>query len=391
MDFTPLKNLLDNLTNWKIPGNTISVCIDNKEVFAYQSGYADYENKIKMTSDTLLNVYSCSKVITVTALMQLYEKGFFTLDTPLYDFIPEFKEMFVKRDDGEIEKAKNIITMRHLFTMTSGLTYNVSAPGIIKAKEITDGKMNTLTVAKCIASDPLAFEPGTRWYYGLSHDILGAVAQVITGKKFSDYVTENIFLPLGMNNSYYHNDGVQERMAQQYHFYPNFTDTDKENFKNGFKNSYTDNLRRVGNAVGFVFGSEYDSGGAGVTTSTDDYSKFASALANDGIGATKEQILKPNTINLLSTDQLNETLHKDFDNDNTAGYGYGLGVQTVTDLSLFKNLGSLHEFGWGGAAGSNDFINPEMRLSCFYGQHTLNPPSYLYHRLVRNTVYECLK
>ena len=77
MDFTPMKDYMDRLTDWIIPGNSISVRVDNKEVFTYQSGYADVENKIPMTADKLFNIYSCSKVATVTAAMQLYERGFF--------------------------------------------------------------------------------------------------------------------------------------------------------------------------------------------------------------------------------------------------------------------------------------------------------------------------
>jgi len=163
MDFTPMKEFMDRLTSWRIPGNSISVCINNEEVFNYQSGYDDYENKIKMRNDRLFNIYSCSKVTTVTAALQLYEKGYFLLDDPLYDFIPEYKEMYLKDKDGNIKKAEKPITMRNLFTMTSGLSYNCETPAFDKAREITGGKMDTLTVAKCVAGDLLSFEPGEKW------------------------------------------------------------------------------------------------------------------------------------------------------------------------------------------------------------------------------------
>ena len=77
MDFSALKNFMDRLTDWRIPGNSIRVCIENKEVFSYQSGWSDVEKKIPMTQDKLFNIYSCSKIATVTAAMQLYEKGYF--------------------------------------------------------------------------------------------------------------------------------------------------------------------------------------------------------------------------------------------------------------------------------------------------------------------------
>ena len=126
MNFDLMKNFMNSLTSWRIPGNCISICKDGKEIFTYQSGYSDYENKVPMTSDGLFNIYSCSKVLTVCAALQLYEKGLFLLDDPLYDFIPEYKTMYVQRD-GETKKAENTITLRHLFTMTSGINYNCNS------------------------------------------------------------------------------------------------------------------------------------------------------------------------------------------------------------------------------------------------------------------------
>ena len=134
MDFSYLKNFMDKLTGWIIPGNSVSVCIDNKEVFSYQSGFSDIESGEKMTKDKLFNIYSCTKPITVAAALQLYEKGTFLLDVPLYEFIPEFKEMYLENG----KRAQNPITIRHLFTMTSGLTYNTQTPAFEKAKKLTD-------------------------------------------------------------------------------------------------------------------------------------------------------------------------------------------------------------------------------------------------------------
>ena len=102
MNFEALKNFMDRLSSWRIPGNSISVCVGGKEVFSYQSGYENYENKTPMTPGKLFNIFSCSKPITVTAALQLYEKGFFLLDDPLYDFIPEYKDMYIKNADGSI-------------------------------------------------------------------------------------------------------------------------------------------------------------------------------------------------------------------------------------------------------------------------------------------------
>lgn len=136
MNFKPMIDFMNRLTAGLVPGNNISIYIDNKEVFNYSSGYADIENKIPMSSDKLINIYSCSKPATIVGALQLFEKGYFLLDDPLYDFIPEFKDMYIKTENG-IKKADNHITMRHLFTMTSGLTYNTKTDGFKKAAELT--------------------------------------------------------------------------------------------------------------------------------------------------------------------------------------------------------------------------------------------------------------
>jgi len=180
MDLSIIKEYMDRLTSWRIPGNSISVCLENKEIFSYQSGYADLENKIKMSTEKLLNIYSCTKVATVTAALQLYERGYFLLDDPLYEYIPEYRYMLVKDPSGNTVKAKSHITMRQLFTMTSGMNYILNSPSIQKARELTEGRMDTLTVAKCIASEPLSFHPGEGWLYSLSHDVLAAVVEVIS-------------------------------------------------------------------------------------------------------------------------------------------------------------------------------------------------------------------
>lgn len=380
---------MDRLTAWRIPGNSISVRIDNKEVFSYQSGFESLEKKTPMTDKMLFNIYSCSKVATVTAALQLYERGFFLLDDPVYEFIPEYRDMYVKDGDSTLKKATAPITMRQLFTMTSGLSYNTETEAFAKARALTGGKMNTLTVAKCLASDPLSFEPGERWQYSLSHDVLGAVVEVISGKKFRDYAKENIFIPLEMNDSYYHNDTVLDRVAEQYRY----VDSDEKNIVNlqsSSESQATGKTINVGKGVSHVFGSEYDSGGAGITTTVSDYSKFISALANGGVGENGERIISKGTIDLLRANQLNQTLSKYFFWQQHKGYGYGLGVRTMINTAEGGSNGSVGEFGWGGAAGATVIIDPSLRLSAFYTHHMLNPQEAYYQPRLRNTLYACL-
>lgn len=389
MDFTYLKEFMDRLTGWRIPGNSVSVWHDGKEIFRYSSGFSNLEEQIPMNGTELLNIYSTSKVCTVTAALQLYERGFFLLDDPVSEFIPEFDEMYVL-DNGAIRRAEKKITMRQLFTMTSGLTYNTNTDAFRKARELTGGKMDTLQVIKCLASDPLAFEPGERWNYSLSHDVLAAVVEVISGRKFRYYVKENIFDPLDMNDSFYHNDTVLDRMAEQYRYVDDRKDGDV--VKAQFSGIGADGgIVNEGKGNSLIFGSEYDSGGAGITTSVGDYAKFAQALALKGKGVNGERILSEGTVDLMRANQLTEQQKKYFDWDSVKGYGYGLGVKTLDSIALSGSTGTPGGFSWGGAAGATILVDPDEKLSLFYAHHMLNPQETYYQPRLRNVLYTSFK
>lgn len=392
MNFEALKNFMDHLTDWRIPGNDVSVYVDNQEVFRYQSGYMDVENKIKMNDQCLLNIYSASKVTTAVAGMQLLEKGKFVLDTPVYDFIPEFKEMYIKGKNGEITKAQKPITMRHLFSMTSGFDYNMTKEVLTEAGEKTCGRYDTVDVIKCMAAKTLSFEPGTKWQYGLSHDILAGVVEVISGRRFRDYVRDNIFEPLGMKETFYHRDDeVLKRMAPQYIFVNDEeAKLDLVEAQANDMSKYGGHLERTDGSVDFIFGEEYDSGGAGIVTSVNDYIKLTNALANGGVGTTGERILSSAAIELMKTNQLTEPMRVDFVWPQLAGYGYGLGVRTMIDKGAGGSLSSLGEFGWGGAAGATVLVDTDRKLAVFYAHHMLNQQETYYQPRLRNVVYSCL-
>lgn len=389
MDFTALKDFMNRLTAWRMPGNTVSVYLKGKEVFRYSSGYANLEEKIPMTGDELLNIYSCSKATTVTAALQLYEKGFFLLDDPLYDFLPEFRHMCVKNADGTLREAKNPVTMRHLFTMTSGITYNTQTPAFDKARKMTAGKMDTLTLVRCLAEEPLTFDPGDDWQYGLNHDILAGVVELISGKRFSHYVQDNIFGPLNMQGATYHNDLVMDKMAEQYQFV-NSTETDLVKLQMSADIRQDGYLENIGKKNILDFGENYDSGGAGITISVPEYAKFGDAMANGGVGATGERIIAPQTVELLRTNQLSARQRETFSQGKFRGYGYGLGVRTMMERGESGSLSSVGEIGWGGAAGGNLIVDPALGISAFYAHHMLNPAEEYYQPRLINTLYSCL-
>ena len=391
MDFTNLKNFMHDMARERTPGNAVEVYLGGKSVFRYASGYADIETKTPMTGDEMFYIYSCTKIATATAGMQLLERGKILLDEPLYEYIPEFKDMCVKTPEGNLVKAENPITIGDLFKMTAGFDYNLKSPGIQKAREITGGKMDTVDVVKCLASEPLSFQPGTNWQYSLCHDVLAAVISVVSGKKFRDYVRENLFEPLGMTESVYHNTPETiQRMASQYCFVPYEGEAQDavEAQKNG--NAKDGFFQNAGKGNGFILGEEYDSGGAGIITTVPDYMKLISALANRGMSLTGERILSGYAVDLMRTDHLTPEQKKGYNWRACVGCGYGLGVRTHTTPAQSGIISNPGEFGWGGAAGSSVIIDPAIRLGVFYVQHTLNPREYYYQPRLRNVVYSCL-
>lgn len=384
MNFEYMKNFMDSLTEWIIPGNSVVIYKDGKKVFEYSSGYSDLEKKIKKTGKEQLYIYSCSKVATVTAALQLYEQGKFLLSDPLYEYLPEFKKMYLK-DGDRIKAAENPITIRDLFTMTAGLSYATNTPAFEKARKLTDGKMDTRTVIKCLAEEPLLFEPGARWNYSLCHDVLAVLAEVVSGMRFSEYMKKHIFEPLDMNNSYYHapNDVI---ISPQYIY----EIQDTKNIVELQQKEHTTGVvkRAYGNEL--VFGENYDSGGAGIITTVDDYAKFAAALANSGTGLNNNRILSSATVKLMKTNQLNEAQRKTMNWRRLRGYGYGLGVRTLIDKAESGSNSSIGEIGWGGAAGATIIADTEEKVAFFYAHHMLNPQEEYYQPRLRNVLYSCL-
>lgn len=393
MNFEILKNLMDQfVTDGYAPGNSIIVKLKGNTVFEYACGYSDVSKKTPMTGNEYFYLYSCSKITTVVAALQLMEQGRYLLSDPVYEYIPEFKNMLVKDSDGNVTNAKNPITILNLFNMTAGFSYDTSLDYISKAKSISNGKMDTATVIKCLAKEPLYFEPGLKFSYSMAHDVLAYFVECISGKRFSTYVQENIFNPLEMNKSTYRvSDYIKENMAAQYRFVSNNEDNCQDIVNSQISCTSKDGYfidAKKNNTL--IFGDEYDSGGAGIVSVPEDYIKLATALANYGTSHTGERILSPQTVELMRTNTLDENQIKTFNWDSLRGYGYGLGVRTMMDRVKGSSLGNIGEFGWGGAAGSSVHIDPSIGLSVLYTKHTLNPREAYYMPRVRNSVYACL-
>ena len=374
--FSALQKYLDTIpVREKVPGLDLKVLHKGKEVFRYQCGYKDRENKVPMKGDELYMLYSASKPITCAAGLRAMEEGKFLMGHPLWWYLPAFKDVKIKRYDENgkltLEPAKDFIRIHDIFNMTAGFNYDCQSPEI-KEAVAKNPKAPTLEIASAIAKMGLDFEPGTRWQYSLCHDIVAALVEASTGERFSDYVKRVIFDPLGMEAYYHMTPEIEPRVMTQYQFDYSVNEALLVEKKNAY-----------------IFGEEYDSGGAGVITSVDDYAKFAYAMTNYGLGENGARILSKASVNLMRTNTLptGSQMYKDFsDWMSNHEYGYGFGVRTKIGVGRGGNLTSIGEFGWDGAAGFLCSIDPEKQITIVYGQQMLNPQHDITHNKIKNMV-----
>ena len=179
--------LLNKFAEMGIPFADCVVYHRNRCVFRHRFGSSDRLRQKPADGKERCNIYSASKPITCTAALQLVEKGMIGLDDAVFEYLPEFRRM-KKINDGKAEPVKNTMTVRHLFSMTAGLTYNFNSENMQLGIKETDGKLPTREAMKYLACDPLEFEPGTAWRYSLCHDVLAAIVEVVSGERFSQYV-----------------------------------------------------------------------------------------------------------------------------------------------------------------------------------------------------------
>lgn len=392
MDFTNLKNYMNMLVNeYHTPGVDCIVYKDHEIIFRYYAGMKDIENNKEMTGNELYLIFSMTKMLTCTAALQLFEQGKYKLDDPISKYLPEFKKMKISYDEidsesaskvttgstiGEDSKktesgyAQNKITVKHLFTMGAGLDYALYDEPIMNA--LNSGKTSTRELVRAMSEKVLGFEPGTRYNYSLCHDVLGALIEIWSGEKLGDYMRKNIFEPLGMKNTFFgvpEDEEKLEKMAARY------------TYENG-------KPKRLNLECAYNLSKEYQSGGAGLTSCTEDYALFLDAFACGGIGKNGNRILMHETVNLMKTNHLQGRQCEDF-NQLRPGYGYGLGVRTHINKEESKSLSPLGEFGWDGAAGAFSMVDTENKLSLTYFQH-IHDWDLKIQTEMRNVLYSCI-
>ncbi|WP_100407555.1 serine hydrolase domain-containing protein [Bacillus solitudinis] len=379
-----LQPLLRSFVEKGPAGNSLMVMHQGRTVFEDYVGYADKESQIPVKEDTIFRIFSMTKVVTCTAALMLYERGLFLLNDPLEEYLPEFTNPQVYRSEqGEtvVSPALRSITVKDLFTMTSGLTYpgdrNPTERQIAKALgELNKTQRENSTsrdLSKLLASIPLAFDPGTQWRYGFSHDVLGALIEVVSGKRFGEFLDEEIFKPLGMRDTFFNlPEDKKHRLASIYN---------READGTLIKNETTDEQ--------FHPNAMFESGGAGLLSTLGDYGRFAYMLANGGeFNGTR--IIGSKTIQLMATNHLTAEQKRHYNWDYLKGYGYGLGVRTMIDPAEGGINGSIGEFGWSGLAGTWVLIDPKEKLSAVYMQQMLPNFEAIHQPRLRAVIYGAL-
>ena len=339
--FDNFKFILDRSAELGVPGMELLVYHNGVEAFHEVRGVRDEEGT-PLRPNEKFNIYSCSKPITCAAALTLLDQGKISLDDNLSDYIPAFGDVKVAKNGG-IFKAENSITLRQLFTMTAGLSYAVDNPEVQRGIAETEGICPTVKMMDYIAKMPLLYEPGESWFYSLAHDVIAAVVEVVSGKRFGLYVKETIFDRFGMNDStFLLPEEEVASLPMQY---------------KGTPKGVVAIDRHINK---YKFGSEYESGGAGCITTARDYIKFLEAMR-------AEKILSRETLDLMYSNHLNDVQRAA--SWVPKGYSYGLGVR-VPDAS-----GKRTDIGWGGAAGAFLALDEQHGISLYYAQHVLASPN----------------
>jgi len=388
MDFGRLTKYLDDLEkDYGVPGYDLIIKKDHETIFRRMGGFSDYDRSVPVAGSDLYIMYSATKVITMTAAMQLIEQGKIGLDDPVTKYLPEFAKMEVA-DHCVLNQwppqiptladphhpAKTPITLRMLMTMTAGLNYDTGGAPILALKKTTDNQATTREMMTAIAEMPLLFEPGTHYSYSFGHDVIAAVIEVVTGQTYGDYLEEHLFGPLGIRDAYFHpDDTLQKRLTAQY-----MVDTE------------SGEIRPVEQTNIYCLSDRYESGGAGLVCTAEAYSTVMDALACDGAGKDGARILSPESLARMAENQLTPVMLSEYQMPWRMEYGYGLGVRTL--IYPEDSPTPQGEFGWDSAGGAYTLVDPVNHISILYAQEILNMiRSYSeIHPTLRNLVYDAL-
>ena len=373
MNFDKITSYLDSLEAEGIPSVDCIIYKNHEPIYRHYNGYADNAKTKRIQGNELYLMFSATKLITMTAALQLVDNGRIDLDELVSQYLPFYRDLKVIKDD-QVKPAQKELLVRHLLSMQSGLDYDLKRSGIARVLNEKGQKATTQELVNAFIESPLKFEPGEHFEYSLSHDVVGAIIEVVSGMSLYEYFSQNIFGPLEMKNTYFAkpiNDN--ERLVAQYMY---------------------DNDNHVSTEMElsccYQLTESYESGGAGLISCVEDYGKLADTLANGGVSAKGIRILKEETINLMRTNQLGLVQREDLAKKmGRVGYGYGCGVQILLEPKDCNAKAPIGVFGWDGAAGACIIMDPENHIALVYIQH-VRGCGYAYstiHPMLRDLLY----
>jgi CubicO group peptidase (beta-lactamase class C family) len=359
-DFSPLHNAMQQYVDTGIlSGVSSAVLVGRDLVDLYCAGLADIEQRITLRTDHLFRIYSNTKLVTSIAVLLLFEEGKFDLDDPIEIFIPQLGKRRVLRSGAvsmdDTEAASNSITIRHLLSHSSGLSYGLFEPStlIFKAyreKKILSPRATLAEKMDTLAGLPLGFHPGTDWEYSIATDVLARLVEVVSGQSFDAFIKSRIFDPLGMTDTgFVIPESQQTRLATMYAVVDTLHRNKPKLMRNDKLLLPNANLQPVA----------FLSGGAGLVSSLPDMVKLISSLMPNG-----EAMLKPRTISLMMRNQLQSGISiKSSTLGPLSGKGFGLGGAVTLAPSDLDSPDSVGEFEWGGLAGTHWWISPKQNLA----------------------------
>ena len=371
----------------KIPGALTLVARHGEIAFLECRGLRDREAGHPVAEDTIFRVYSMTKPITAVALMMLFEEGRFRFEQPIADYLPEFAEMAVHvSGSGETmvtAVAKSPITIHHLMTHTAGLTYSFNDGPVAEAygSQKVDFGPDAGPLAEVVtrlSRLPLVNQPGARWTYSVAMDVIGRLIEVISGQPLADYFRQRILDPLGMRET-----GFEVPAGQAGRFAALYGPGEAGGMK----------LLQGAAQNPYVTGVSTHSGGGGLVSTVGDYFRFAEFLRRkgelEGVRLLGRKTVEFMTVNHLSGD-LASMGQSRFCETSFQGVGFGLGFWVLLDPAKAGVLTSPGEFGWGGAASTVFWVDPQEDLCVIFMTQLAPSDSYPLRPELRSLVYQAL-
>jgi CubicO group peptidase (beta-lactamase class C family) len=364
-DFTELHERMQ----WYIDQEILSCCVAlvmrGTDVIEHRNfGYMDLETRRELRDDAIFRMYSNTKIVTSVAAMMLYEEGRLALDQPLAEILPAFRHMQVLKPGAEsiedVEPAASPITLRQVLSHSAGFSYGFIEPMSVIDQAYMAANLNPLgndvaTLASLcdgLATMPLAYQPGTDWRYSLATDVAARVVEVVSGKRFDEFLKERIFAPLGMvDTDFYVPEAKRDRFVTMYAPVDIFAP-----MKGGLVKADDPDTGTYTRIPAFL------SGGGGLVSTVRDYVTFLQAIINGG-SWNGVRLLRPETLALMRTNQLAPGVGVRFPMWEMEQTVFGLGFALKQAPGADEPPSATDEYHWGGMAGTHTWMAPRAGIA----------------------------